>query len=453
MCRESKKNNHPFFTSIIFFGLIAIGISFFCCPSIFASTSESSSKASITQVSSSEAIEMIAADSIKIVDVREPSEFCGSSGHIPCAVNYPWNSGVLKEQYENLPMNEDILVVCGSGMRSAQAANFLNENGFTSIYDLTGGLNSWTGETTGCEDDDSCTKEPAPPVADAGQAQTVTEGSTIILDGTQSADPDGTINKYEWVQTEGESVVLSNVNDSKPTFVTPSTGIGGSKLIFELTVTDNDDLTDVAQVDIDILDNQIIGYPDQAITFKSAGGQEVGIIAESNAGLIELATSDMAVIAQNSGKPESMPYGLIDIRIKVGTAENEAAITFYFPEPIPENQGWFQFNAKNNEWIDLENNVKFSTDRKEVSLNLFDGQNEDEDGMTNGFIEISSGPGLKTTTPPDDGENSSGGAGSGGCFIETSSSGSDFYRVLAGGFLFLSFFVFFIKFFIVRKFQ
>ncbi|MDM8517585.1 choice-of-anchor U domain-containing protein [Desulfobacterales bacterium HSG16] len=436
MDRKSKKNNHSFFTSIIFFGLIATGISFFCCPSLFASTVESARKASITQVSSSEAIEMIAADNIRIVDVREPAEFCGSSGHIPCAVNYPWNSGILQEQYENLPMNEDILVVCGSGMRSPQAANFLNENGFTSIYDLTGGLNSWTGDTTGCEDD-SCSEEPAPPVADAGQAQTVTEGSTILLDGTHSADPDGTINKYEWVQTEGESVMLSDINDSKPTFVTPSTGVGGSKLIFELTVTDNDDLTDTAQVGIDILDNQIIGYPDQAITFKSIAGQELGIIAESNAGLIELDTLDMAVIAQNSGKPESMPYGLIDVRIKVGAAENEAAITFYFPEPIPENQGWFQFNSKDNEWIDLEDNVKFSTDRKEVSLNLSDGQSEDEDGTANGFIEISSGPGLKNTTP-DDEESSSGGAGSGGCFIQTSSPKSGFASVLTDGFLFLS---------------
>jgi 3-mercaptopyruvate sulfurtransferase SseA len=28
-----------------------------------------------------------------VVDVREPNEFCDSGGHIPGAVNYPWNSG------------------------------------------------------------------------------------------------------------------------------------------------------------------------------------------------------------------------------------------------------------------------------------------------------------------------------------------------------------------------
>jgi hypothetical protein len=28
-----------------------------------------------------------------ILDVREESDFCGPGGHIPGAVNYPWNSG------------------------------------------------------------------------------------------------------------------------------------------------------------------------------------------------------------------------------------------------------------------------------------------------------------------------------------------------------------------------
>ena len=46
-----------------------------------------------------------------VVDVREPSEFCGSSGHIPGAVNYPWNSNVLQERYNELPQTVDILVI------------------------------------------------------------------------------------------------------------------------------------------------------------------------------------------------------------------------------------------------------------------------------------------------------------------------------------------------------
>ncbi len=86
-----------------------------------------------------------------IIDVREPEEFCGSYGHIPGSVNYPWNSGVLEEKYAELPTDADILVVCRSGNRSDQAANFLDSKRFTAIYDA-GGMNAWEWDTLNCSD-------------------------------------------------------------------------------------------------------------------------------------------------------------------------------------------------------------------------------------------------------------------------------------------------------------
>ena len=34
-------------------------------------------------------------DQLIVIDVREVREFCDDVGHIPRAINYPWNSGVL----------------------------------------------------------------------------------------------------------------------------------------------------------------------------------------------------------------------------------------------------------------------------------------------------------------------------------------------------------------------
>ncbi len=82
-----------------------------------------------------------------ILDVREEFEYCG--GHIPGAVNYPWNSGVLEERYEEL-INNEILVVCQSGGRSNQAANFLDSKDYTLVYDMLGGMNAWEWETVPC---------------------------------------------------------------------------------------------------------------------------------------------------------------------------------------------------------------------------------------------------------------------------------------------------------------
>jgi rhodanese-related sulfurtransferase len=89
-------------------------------------------------------------DDLTVVDVREPSEYCSTRGHIPDALNYPWNSGVLQVRYEELPADGPILVVCRSGGRSNQAANFLDSQGFSMVYDMMGGMSAWIWETELC---------------------------------------------------------------------------------------------------------------------------------------------------------------------------------------------------------------------------------------------------------------------------------------------------------------
>ncbi len=89
-----------------------------------------------------------------VVDVREVTEYCGSRGHIPGALNHPWNSGVLQAKYGELLTNGPILVVCQSGGRSNRAAEFLDSKGFPQIYDMLGGMGGWLWDTVGCVDSD-----------------------------------------------------------------------------------------------------------------------------------------------------------------------------------------------------------------------------------------------------------------------------------------------------------
>jgi len=105
-----------------------------------------------TDVTPEQAHDLIdSVDGLIVVDVREPSEYCDARGHIPGAQNYPLNSGVLQARFEELPMDSPILVVCRSGGRSNQAANFLDSQGFSTIYDMTGGMNAWQWETAPCK--------------------------------------------------------------------------------------------------------------------------------------------------------------------------------------------------------------------------------------------------------------------------------------------------------------
>jgi VWFA-related protein len=78
-----------------------------------------------------------------------------------------------------------------------------------------------------------------PPTADAGPDLSVNEGEIVTLDGTGSSDPnpEETL-AYEWAQTGGPTVVLSEPTAPQPTFTAPSVGPEGATLTFELTVRD-----------------------------------------------------------------------------------------------------------------------------------------------------------------------------------------------------------------------
>jgi len=78
-----------------------------------------------------------------------------------------------------------------------------------------------------------------PPVADVGAGQSVNEGTTVTLDGSNSSDPDDGIATYLWEQTAGTAVTLSDASAPQPTFTAPDVGIDGDSLTFELIVTDN----------------------------------------------------------------------------------------------------------------------------------------------------------------------------------------------------------------------
>ena len=76
------------------------------------------------------------------------------------------------------------------------------------------------------------------PSANAGFSQTVQEGTTVVLDGSSSSDPDGDPITFAWLQTIGPSVTLSNPDSAISSFVAPQVSASVT-LNFQLTVTDS----------------------------------------------------------------------------------------------------------------------------------------------------------------------------------------------------------------------
>jgi PKD repeat protein len=76
------------------------------------------------------------------------------------------------------------------------------------------------------------------PVANAGPAQTVHQGTIVTLDGSKSSDADGDPLTWSWSfasKPTGSTAILSNVNSAHPTFTADKSGI----YVVNLTVSDS----------------------------------------------------------------------------------------------------------------------------------------------------------------------------------------------------------------------
>ncbi|TLS42664.1 rhodanese-like domain-containing protein [Streptomyces montanus] len=81
----------------------------------------------------------------RLLDVRTPGEF--RTAHIPGSYNVPLDT--LREHRAELlhHLNEDVILICRSGARAAQAEQALAEAGLPNLRVLDGGVTAW--ETAG----------------------------------------------------------------------------------------------------------------------------------------------------------------------------------------------------------------------------------------------------------------------------------------------------------------
>ena len=82
---------------------------------------------------------LLAQDAVRLIDVREDSEF--RSGHVPGAVHIPVKK--LAERLAKLKRDKPYAVICASGSRSRGATDYLLDNGFAGTVTVTGGTSAW----------------------------------------------------------------------------------------------------------------------------------------------------------------------------------------------------------------------------------------------------------------------------------------------------------------------
>ncbi len=98
------------------------------------------SQGDIEQILPAEAEAMLAtSDTFRFIDVREPHEY--ASGHACNAELIPL--GTVPDNVASFDVDAPTIIICRSGARSQQAAEFLGSNGVKKLYNVAGGTLGW----------------------------------------------------------------------------------------------------------------------------------------------------------------------------------------------------------------------------------------------------------------------------------------------------------------------
>ncbi|XPV75749.1 MAG: PKD domain-containing protein [Desulfovibrio sp.] len=256
------------------------------------------------------------------------------------------------------------------------------------------------------------------------------EGLTVTLNGNASTPNGGaTLSSYSWKQVCGPNAPLADPSAIETTLVCPATDIAAT-LVYELTVTDSNNMESTARTSIVYDPNAFPDIDDTQIEFVAYDGvQHLGISPKDPIGgstatsgeIVALSPVDPDNTNATGTTPTDMTLGLINFKVRVEKPGDSTEIVVELPSAAA---GWVKLNDS-GEWTNYEH-VVFSADRKTVTITLTDGGDGDDDGLANGIICDPSGPGVL-------GGSGIAGVGGGCTMVPRSSAGVDMLLLLLGG--------------------
>jgi len=102
----------------------------------------------VCQLSAEELHDLLSSgEELVLIDVRSEAEH--REGHIQNSINIPVPE--LRKSYKDLDPDTKTVVICGSGQRSSMGASILQQNGFSDIYNVAGGMTGYNAAGYGPE--------------------------------------------------------------------------------------------------------------------------------------------------------------------------------------------------------------------------------------------------------------------------------------------------------------
>ncbi len=96
----------------------------------------------VTDLSAADAEKRTRNGSVRLIDVRPPSERALASVAVP----FTGLDGDGLQRILTLPRDLPLACLCHHGIRSAQAAEYFLTHGFTEVYNVRGGIEAWARE-------------------------------------------------------------------------------------------------------------------------------------------------------------------------------------------------------------------------------------------------------------------------------------------------------------------
>ena len=215
-------------------------------------------------------------------------------------------------------------------------------------------------QTSGTSSTTDTSENNIPPIANAGSNQTVMEFANVILNGTSSTDTDGFIVSYNWIQTLGKNVTLSQSSSSVASFVAPS--VNGTEIFeFQLTVMDNSNATDTDFVAVTV--NQKDDGPTENIPPTADAGPDQIVMEFATVTLNGTSSTD------TDGEIVSYNWSQLSGPSNVTISNSNSSIAS-FNAPDVDGQGIFEFllaivdnsNATDTDTIKITVNEKDNDD-------------------------------------------------------------------------------------------
>ena len=95
----------------------------------------------VKHISPDEALKLLEKNEAVLIDVREQNEVALENIPLENVLYHPMS--VIVERLPYIAKDQQIIVACPGGVRSAKVANLLNRQGYSKVANLDGGFTRW----------------------------------------------------------------------------------------------------------------------------------------------------------------------------------------------------------------------------------------------------------------------------------------------------------------------